>query len=77
MACEARQPIAIITKNALVTRDLDILRRMAADRTVSVALSITTLDAELARVMEPRTSTPGGPAAGGSPTWPTPAFRCG
>jgi len=58
VACEARQPIAIITKNALVTRDLDILRRMAADRTVSVALSITTLDAELARTMEPRTSTP-------------------
>ena len=58
VACEARQPIAIITKNALVTRDLDILRQMAADRTVSVALSITSLDAELARVMEPRTSTP-------------------
>ncbi len=58
VAHEARQPIAIITKNALVTRDLDILRQMAADRTVSVALSITTLDAELARVMEPRTSTP-------------------
>jgi DNA repair photolyase len=58
VAHEARQPIAIITKNALVTRDLDIIRRMAADRTVSVALSITTLDAELARTMEPRTSAP-------------------
>ncbi len=58
VACEARQPIAIITKNALVTRDLDILTRMAADRTASVALSITTLDAELARTMEPRTSSP-------------------
>jgi DNA repair photolyase len=58
VACEARQPICIITKNALVTRDLDILARMAADRTVSVALSITSLDAQLARVMEPRTSTP-------------------
>lgn len=58
VAHEARQPIAIITKNALVLRDLDILREMAADRTVSVALSITTLDAELARAMEPRTSTP-------------------
>jgi DNA repair photolyase len=58
VACEAGQPIAIITKNALVTRDLDILRQMAADRTASVALSITTLDAELARTMEPRTSSP-------------------
>jgi DNA repair photolyase len=58
VACEARQPIAIITKNALVTRDLDILRRMAADRTASVALSITSLDTELARVLEPRTSSP-------------------
>jgi len=58
VACEARQPICIITKNALVTRDLDILRQMAADRTASVAVSITSLDAELARVMEPRTSTP-------------------
>ena len=58
VACEARQPIAIITKNALVTRDLDILKQMAAERTVSVALSITTLDAQLARALEPRTSSP-------------------
>ena len=55
---EARQPFAIVTKNALVTRDLDILREMAALKLVHVAVSVTTLDAELARTMEPRTSTP-------------------
>ena len=55
---EARQPVGIITKNALITRDLDLLREMAALSTVKVAVSVTTLDAELARTMEPRTSTP-------------------
>jgi DNA repair photolyase len=55
---EARQPVGVITKNALITRDLDILREMAALGTVKVAVSVTTLDAELARAMEPRTSTP-------------------
>jgi DNA repair photolyase len=55
---EARQPVGIITKNALITRDLDILREMAALKAVHVAVSVTTLDTELARTMEPRTSTP-------------------
>lgn len=55
---EARQPIGIITKNALVLRDLDLLERMAALNLLHVGISITTLDAELARTMEPRTSTP-------------------
>jgi DNA repair photolyase len=58
VAAEARQPIGIITKNALVLRDLDLLRSMAAANLVHVNLSITTLDADLARSMEPRTSTP-------------------
>ena len=58
VAAEARQPIGIVTKNALVTRDLDVLREMATHRVITVAISVTTLDAELARVMEPRTSTP-------------------
>ena len=58
VALEARQPVSIITKNALVTRDLDILKEMAAFNTVSVGLSVTTLDQSLAKVMEPRTSTP-------------------
>ncbi|MCU0878014.1 MAG: PA0069 family radical SAM protein [Pirellulaceae bacterium] len=58
VARECRQPIGIVTKNALVVRDLDILQALAAQTLVHVNLSITTLDAELARVMEPRTSIP-------------------
>lgn len=58
VALEARQPVGIITKNALVTRDLELLREMAVGNLVSVSLSITTLDTQLAREMEPRTSSP-------------------
>lgn len=58
VAAEARQPIGMVTKNALVTRDLDVLSEMARHRVITVAISVTTLDVELARVMEPRTSTP-------------------
>lgn len=58
VALEARQPLALITKNALVTRDLDLLTEMATRRLIHVALSITTLQSELSRTMEPRTSTP-------------------
>jgi DNA repair photolyase len=53
-----RHPVAIITKSALVARDLDLLTDMARDDLVSVAVSITTLDAELKRVMEPQTASP-------------------
>ena len=55
---EFRNPVGIITKNQLVVRDLDILKSMAEDQLVAVMISITTLDSELARVMEPRTSSP-------------------
>lgn len=58
VAAEARQPVSIITKNALVLRDVELLKDMAGDRLVHVNVSITTLDAALARSMEPRTSTP-------------------
>ncbi len=58
VAAECRQPIGIITKNALVTRDLDLLTQLAAHDAVCVSLSITTLDPQLARLMEPRTSSP-------------------
>jgi DNA repair photolyase len=54
----ARHPVGIVTKSALVTRDSDILSRMAKDKLVKVALSVTTLDRMLARKMEPRASTP-------------------
>lgn len=53
-----RNPVSIITKNALIQRDLDIIREMAELNLVSVSLSVTTLDRELARRMEPRTSSP-------------------
>ncbi len=58
IAAEFRQPISLITKNALVVRDLDILKGMAQESLVHVNMTITTLDAELARSMEPRTSRP-------------------
>jgi DNA repair photolyase len=51
-------PVGIVTKSALVVRDLDILTRMAERNLVKVALSVTTLDGKLARVMEPRAATP-------------------
>ncbi|MFV3129347.1 PA0069 family radical SAM protein [Niveispirillum sp. KHB5.9] len=53
------QPVSIITKSANVLRDLDILAPMAADGLAHVAMSITSLDRDLARTMEPRASTPG------------------
>jgi DNA repair photolyase len=54
----AGHPVGIVTKSALVLRDLDILARMAARDLVKVAISVTTLDPKLARVMEPRAATP-------------------
>ena len=54
----AGHPVGIVTKSALVTRDIDILARMAERNLVKVGISVTTLDAKLARSMEPRASTP-------------------
>jgi len=51
-------PAAVITKNALIQRDIDILKEMTELKLVSVTISVTTLDRELARKMEPRTSSP-------------------
>lgn len=51
-------PIGIITKNNLITRDLDILADLASRNLVKVNISITTLDKQLRRFMEPRTSSP-------------------
>ncbi len=53
-----RHPLAIVTKSALVERDIDILAEMARERLVSVNISVTTLDAELARKLEPRAAAP-------------------
>jgi DNA repair photolyase len=55
---ETNHPVGIVTKSALVVRDVDILARMAKRNLVKVALSVTTLDRHLARAMEPRAATP-------------------
>ncbi len=54
----ANHPVGIVTKSALVTRDIDILARMASRGLAKVALSVTTMDRRLARNMEPRAATP-------------------
>ncbi|HEY3569316.1 MAG TPA: PA0069 family radical SAM protein [Thermoanaerobaculia bacterium] len=53
-----RNPVGIITKNELVTRDIDVLQQLNEHQAVAVVLSITTLDLEVARKMEPRASHP-------------------
>jgi DNA repair photolyase len=55
---ETNHPIGIVTKSAGIVRDLDLLAPMAAKGLLKVALSVTTLDAKLARLMEPRAPTP-------------------
>ena len=55
---EFRNPVAIVTKNHLVTRDIDLLSELARHQAAAVFVSVTTLDAELRKVMEPRTSPP-------------------
>jgi DNA repair photolyase len=55
---EFRNPVGITTKNYLVTRDLDLLRELAAHHAVTVHLSINSLDAGLARKLEPRAASP-------------------
>lgn len=57
---EYRHPVSIITKSTTVLRDLDLLEALAKERLAHVYLSITTLEPELARRMEPRASSPGG-----------------
>ncbi len=54
----ANHPVTVVTKSALILRDLDILSSMAARGIAKVAISVTTLDRKLARTMEPRASTP-------------------
>ena len=55
---KAVQPVAIVTKNALVVRDLDLISHLAARQAIHVNVSVTTLDPAIARHLEPRTSTP-------------------
>lgn len=51
-------PVAITTKSGVVTRDIDILQRMAARNLVRVHMSVTSLNNEIARTLEPRASAP-------------------
>jgi DNA repair photolyase len=55
---EFQNPVAVVTKNNLVTRDIDLLSRLAANNATAVFISLTTLDTNLRKVMEPRTSPP-------------------
>jgi DNA repair photolyase len=55
---EFRNPVTLITKNFLITRDIDLLAELARHQAVKVHISLTTLDTELRKVMEPRTSPP-------------------
>lgn len=55
---EFRQPVQVVTKNHLVTRDADLLAELARHRAAAVAISLTTLDPALRAVLEPRTSPP-------------------
>ncbi len=55
---ECRQPVGVVTKNRLVVRDIQPLQRLAQSNAVYVGISLTTLDAHLAAVMEPRASCP-------------------
>lgn len=58
VALACKQPVSVVTKNALALRDIDLIEQLASDRLVHVYLSITSLDPALARDMEPRTSIP-------------------
>lgn len=55
---EFRNPVVVVTKNHLVTRDIDLLAELARHSAAAVMISVTTLDRKLARIMEPRTSIP-------------------
>lgn len=57
LCLDYRHPVSVITKNALVIRDLDILTQLAEKELVSVSISMPTIDEELRRVLEPRTSS--------------------
>src|SRR5213079_3332325 len=58
MLAKFRNPVAIITKNRLVTRDIDFLRELATYNAAAVNISVTSLDSKLQCVLEPRTSSP-------------------
>jgi DNA repair photolyase len=56
--CECRHPVGLITKSSLIERDLDLLQEMASRSLVTVAITLTTLDHSLSRLLEPRATSP-------------------
>lgn len=58
IALAFKQPVSIITKSGLILRDLDLLTQMAEHNLIQVAVSVTTLDNDLKRILEPRTASP-------------------
>jgi len=58
VACETRHPVSLITKSALIERDIDLLSDLARDKLTAVTLTIVTLDHDVSRYLEPRTSAP-------------------
>jgi DNA repair photolyase len=72
---EFRNPVSIVTKNYLVTRDLDLLRELAAHHAVMVHLSINSLNRDLASRLEPRASSPHQRLAVDGPELSTTNFR--
>lgn len=58
VALQFKQPLSIITKSGLILRDLDLLQAMARQRLLHVAISVTSLDNDLKRIMEPRAASP-------------------
>lgn len=60
VALDARQPVSLITKNSLITRDIDLLSELASMQLCKVAISVTSLDQSLTKVMEPACTTPAG-----------------
>ena len=57
MFLKYKHPVTIITKNALISRDLDLLKPLAKDNLIGVNMSITSLSEETRRILEPRTTT--------------------
>jgi DNA repair photolyase len=56
--CQFSNPVTVITKNYLVTRDIDLLQQLASKKSAAVSLSITTLSDDVTQLLEPRTSRP-------------------
>jgi DNA repair photolyase len=55
---ETQHPLTVVTKNALIERDIDLLKQLAEQKLVAVYISVTSLDAEMSRTLEPRASAP-------------------